>query len=72
MQYVVIELQDNLTTVANLVWAYDNVAQAEAKYHTVLAAAAVSQVPIHSAVMLGSDGRYIKSECYDHRTESEE
>ena len=67
MKYVVVELQDNSSSVANIVTAYDSVNQAEQKYHQVLSAAAVSQVPFHSAVMLNSEGQYIKSEAYDHR-----
>ena len=66
MKYVVIELQDNGESVANLVNAYDNVYQAEQKYHQVLSAAAVSSVPCHSAVMMNSEGQYIKSEAYKH------
>lgn len=67
MKYVVIELQDLGEQVANIVTAYASVNQAEQKYHEVLSAAAVSQVPVHSAIMLNSEGQYIKSEAYDHR-----
>ena len=66
MKYVVIELQDNGSSVANLVTAFDDVYQAEQKYHQVLAAAAVSSLPCHSAVMVNSEGMYIKSESYKH------
>lgn len=38
MKYVVIELQDLGSQVANLVTAYDSVNQAEQKYHEVLSA----------------------------------
>lgn len=69
MKYIVIEIQDNETTVGNQVFAFDSVNQAEEKYHTLLATASVSPVPIHSAVMLRSDGSFVKSECYDHRTQ---
>lgn len=69
MKYVVIELQDLGEQVANIVTAYASVNQAEQKYHEVLSAAAVSQVPVHSAIMLNSEGQYIKSEAYDHRTQ---
>lgn len=71
MKYVVIELQDMGSQVANIVTAYDSVNQAEQKYHEALSAAAVSQVPIHSAIMMNSEGQYIKSEGYDHRQSGE-
>ena len=63
--YIVIELQTNETT-ANIVTAYESLAQAEQHYHSVLAAAAVSEVRKHSAVMIDEEGKFIKSECYMH------
>ncbi len=72
MQYVVMELQDMGSQVANLVYAYSNVYQAEQKYHDVLSAAAVSNLPCHSAVMVNSEGMYIKSESYKHGVQAEE
>lgn len=43
--------------------------KAEAKYHEVLAAAAISELPQHSATLLTSDGRTIMNQCYKHITE---
>ena len=60
--FVVIELQNGVALTAS----YEDRAEAEAKYHTVLAAAAKSKVAVHSAVMLTGEGYYIKSECYTH------
>ena len=40
--------------------------KAEAKYHEVLASAAVSELPQHSATLLTSDGRAIMNQCYKH------
>lgn len=65
MAYIVIELQAGETT-ANIVNAYEDRATAEQQYHSILAAAATSIVPRHSAVLLGSDGSFIKSEGYSH------
>lgn len=68
--FIVIELQKlNDTQVANNVWAYGdeqgNVA--ESKYHDVLRAAAVSSIPIHSALIVDEKGRTIKGpEFYEH------
>lgn len=65
--YIVIELQTvNETTVANIVNSYTERAVAEQKYHSILAAAAVSALPCHSATMLDEKGRMIKSEYYTH------
>lgn len=40
--------------------------KAEAKYHEVLAAAAVSELVSHSATLIASDGRAIMNQCYRH------
>lgn len=66
--YIVIELQTNETT-ANIVNVYTDRETAEQRYHSILAAAAVSNVRIHSAVMLSAEGYYIKSEHYTHQME---
>ena len=41
--------------------------QAMAKYFTICAAAAVSELPYHSAHLLQDDGRMIKQEIFDRR-----
>ena len=66
--FIVMEIQKGVS-VSTIVNTYETRNQAEQKYHTVLAYAAVSDVPQHSAVMLEDDGRYIKSESFDHEEE---
>ena len=68
--YIVIEIQAG-NTVATIVNSYADRNTAENKYHSVLAAAAVSEVPKHGAVMLTEEGTRLKSECYIHEQESE-
>lgn len=63
--FIVMEIQKS-NTVSTLVSAYDTRNEAENKYHTVLAYAAVSSLSKHSAVMLTEDGDYIKHECFEH------
>ena len=68
MKFLVIEIQvSDSGIVGNFVWSYDTINEAESKYHSVLAAAAVSSVPIHSAVILNETGFEIKAQSYDHR-----
>lgn len=64
--YIVIELQKTGETLSNLSYAYDQRDAAEQKYHQILSAAAVSEVDIHSAVLMLYDGTVIKRETYDH------
>ena len=63
--YIVLEIQNT----AVLVNSYDTRNEAENKYHTILAYAAVSSLEKHSAVMLTNDGGFIKSECFEHEEE---
>ena len=70
MAFIVSELQTGETTaVLNFVFA-DRL-QAEQKFHEVLAYAAVSTLPVHSAVMMTEEGVLIKRESYMHETEAE-
>lgn len=69
MNYIVIEQQTNNGVPATIVNTYASFALAEQKYHLVLSAAAVSDVPIHSASMLTERGNLVKYECYDHTEE---
>ena len=67
MKYIVVELQTAPDeSVANLVTSHDDRNAAESKYHQVLAAAAVSQLPVHAAVLMSSDGGFIAAQSYEH------
>ena len=78
-QFYIIEIQKTAAgEFGHLVhWAYDADPtrarlKAESKYHEVLAAAAISELPQHSATLLASDGRCIMSQCYTKTVEPEE
>lgn len=65
--FIVVELQKNADgTVGNLVTAHETQAEAESKYHSVLAAAAVSSLPTHAATLLSEEGFSIANQCYRH------
>lgn len=76
-QYYIVEIQQYLENgvpggYGHIIhYAYDEDAtkarlKAESKYHEVLAAAAVSELPQHSATLLTSDGRAVMNQCYYH------
>lgn len=46
--------------------------KAEAKYHEVLASAAVSELQSHSATLLTADGRAVMNQCYKHEISTPE
>lgn len=69
---IVIEIQhSNGGSTSCLIDTYSDQNLAEQKYHTVLSAAAVSKVNVHSAAMLDDTGRLIKNETYYHGTSEE-
>ena len=66
--YTVIELQTNGGTTTALTPVTKTTRDdAEQEYHLKLSYAAVSQVEIHSVVLLNAEGKTLKSECYKHQ-----
>jgi len=66
--YIVIELQKTGDQIANIVTTHADQNEAESRYHQVLAAAAVSAVPVHACAMLSEEGFPLRYECYKHET----
>ena len=67
MKYIVVELQkDAEGVVSNIVTSFENLAEAESKYYSILAAAAISTVPVHSAIIVSEEGFPVKNQCYKH------
>lgn len=61
--------------IVHYVWDEDPMQarlKAESKYHQVLAAAAISELPTHSAIMFDTKGRPIMYQSYNHTTSDEE
>ncbi len=67
--FLVLEIQKS-DTVAHLLTAHESREEAEQKFHTVLSAAAVSSVPVHSAMLITDDGTALRSERYTHTLEA--
>ena len=72
--FIVLELQTNTEgQLGNIITTYTDQAEAESKYYQILSYAAVSNIPIHTALIITSEGLTLKSDCYQHRTlENEE
>lgn len=65
--YIVIELQTSANgAVANIVTAFSTLGDAYNKYFTILAAAAVSSVPVHAAVILDNKGMQVAAQAFEH------
>ena len=70
MKYVTVELQTSKDgKVANLTSVWDTRAKAEGAFHTVLAAAAQSDLPAHACVLLDSEGNVMNWQCYKRESE---
>ena len=66
--YIVIELQKNeLGIVSTIVTEHPTLAEAESKYHSILAFASISDVPIHSAAIITDEGVTVSHKCYKHQ-----
>lgn len=71
--YIVVEIQTNPNgTVGNIVNAYATKDLAFQKFHTILAAAAVSSLPVHAAVILDNKGLQIAAQWFEHEVEPNE
>lgn len=72
MKYLVIEIQTfEGGAISTPTYAYDDRLAAESKYHTILASAATSKLPLHACTMMTSDGREVMHQSYTHTVEVE-
>lgn len=67
--YWVVEIQKNNGTWSHLVTSHATLAEAESKFYTVLAYAAVSQIEAHGAVLFDDKGIYYERKVYDRSAE---
>lgn len=68
MKYIVIEIQKAAdgTVAIPPIATYDTFFEALSRYHTILASAAISQVPVHTAVVLNEVGQEIRLDSFNH------
>lgn len=65
--YIVIELQKNAEgVVSNLVTSHNSLADAESKFYSILASAAINEIPVHSAIIVSEEGFPVRHQCYKH------
>ena len=63
--YIVIELQTDKTGhVSSILTEHATQQEAESKYHAVLSAAAVSEIPVHSCIIVSNEAFPVKYQCY--------
>ena len=71
--YIVIELQTNngATTVVTPIKTFTDINEAYEEYYRTLMYAAVSNVEVHTAIILTETGRVVASEHFAHETKAE-
>ena len=68
--YIVTELQTNGETTAVLNYTYTDKNVAYQKYHTILAAAAVSSVEVHTVLIINEFGLIEIRKTFEHTVAS--
>lgn len=70
MKYIVLEMQTNADgTVGTLLTSYDKLNEAESKFFSILSAAALSTLPVHTAMLLTNNGTMLRVETFSHEVE---
>ena len=67
--FVVIELQKNGDQLGSIVTKHNTRNEADSKFFSVMAAAAVSNVEKHACTMLTEEGTELRSAYYEHEQE---
>ena len=68
--YIVLEIQTNIDdSIGTIINTYTRRENAESRYHEVLMYAALSSLPVHSAVLLDNKGSYLKNETFIHNSD---
>ena len=67
--FAVIEIQKNGSTATPITTLFTDKDEAYSKYHQVLAAASVSDVPEHSAILVSEEGSYMLHDKFIHEGE---
>ena len=71
MKFLVEEIQtfDN-GTISILPYSYDTRAEAEHQFYLLLAAAVVSELPLHTVVLMTNAGQLLERKVYNHTGEN--
>lgn len=71
--YLVVEIQkSDLTTLSHIVTVHNTLNDADSKFHQVLSYAAVSELPLHGAVILSENGNTIRTQTYKHEVSDQQ
>jgi hypothetical protein len=69
-KYIVVELQKTGDQVGSLITAHDTLKDAHFKFYSVAAAASISDIDMHTAVLLSERGLPMERICFEHNEEA--
>lgn len=72
--FIVLEVQKNLNgtgAIVNPIPTFATLPEAESCWHSKLAAACISPVPIHTVILMDDDANTIRRETYLHQPQPE-
>ena len=64
--YIVIELQKTGNQMSNIVTSHSTLQDAQYKFYSVAASAAISQLDKHSVILINDDGFTIEKLTFEH------
>lgn len=65
--YIVIEMQKNADGVmSDITTSFNTLSEAYNKYYSILAFAAISELPVHSAMIVSEECFVVESKCFKH------
>lgn len=64
--YIVIELQKTGNQMANIVTSHNTLQDAQYKFYSVAASAAISQLDKHSVILINDEGFTIEKLSFEH------
>lgn len=71
--FIVMEIQTSTEgVVSTVINQYENENEADSRFHQILASAAISEIPVHTAFILTDDGHAVRAESYRHADNSTE
>lgn len=71
MKYLILELQTNTDgTIGTLITQKDTLNEAQSTYYMILASAAISELPVHAAVLMTNEGITLEFKSFTKEAEN--
>ena len=71
-KYVVLELQKSNNQISSIVTSHDTLKEAQFKYYSSAASASISEIPLHTIVMISERGLPMERITFDREVAPEQ